>query len=71
MVRSKSAATFQRSRGSAPARPRPAEDVLWHGSAMQTMSALAIVCQWYMSRMSPTTACSAPRMPWAQVERKT
>eukprot|EP00969_Alexandrium_andersonii_P373305 15483683-Alexandrium_andersonii.AAC.1 len=60
------AAALHRSRGSAPARPRPAEEVLWQGSPIQIMSARATLCHWYLLRMSPTTASSAPRMPLAQ-----
>eukprot|EP00969_Alexandrium_andersonii_P171537 7582467-Alexandrium_andersonii.AAC.1 len=60
------AAVLHRSRGSAPARPRPADEVLWHGSPMQMTSARAMLRHWYLLRMSPTTASSAPRMPLAQ-----
>eukprot|EP00969_Alexandrium_andersonii_P003698 159970-Alexandrium_andersonii.AAC.1 len=62
------AAVLHRSRGSAPARPRPADEVLWHGSPTHTMSARAISCQRSLLRMSPTATSSAPRMPLADLD---
>eukprot|EP00969_Alexandrium_andersonii_P026643 1162496-Alexandrium_andersonii.AAC.1 len=63
------AAVPRRSRGSAPARPRPAVDVLWHCSPTRAMSARAILCQRPRLRMSPTAASSAPGMPLAHAVR--
>eukprot|EP00969_Alexandrium_andersonii_P113196 5002838-Alexandrium_andersonii.AAC.1 len=65
------AAVLHRSLGPTPARPRPADDVLWHGSPTRTTSALAILCQRSRLRMSPTVASSAPAMPLAQAVRRT